>query len=323
MLPRLRLWFDSVQERHARVGFVVAVVKKYSSDRGSELAALVTYYGFLSIFPLLLVTVTVLGIVLNGHASLRHDLLDSALADFPIIGAQLRRNIHGLDGSGLALAIGLLGSIWGSLGVAQAAQRAMAQIWDVPEKERPGFVKRILRSLELFAVIGAALVATTVGTGLATLGDRFGASMILGVVLALGISFGLFLFSFRILTPVRIPLRDFVPGAVVGAVGWTILQGAGSYLVGHQLRHAGELYGFFGVVLGLLWWLFLASQLTLLAAEVNVVRVQRRRPSGLGEVGEQQVDRAGNARDLVGHRLSVGAARGPATARGASSPRSR
>ena len=109
---------DAWQQRRRVPSFVVAVVKKYGDDRGGHLAALVTYYGFLSLFPLLLVLVTVLGFLLHDNPSLRHDLLDSALADLPIVGQQLRRNVHAMGGNGLGLVIGLLGLVWGSLGVA-------------------------------------------------------------------------------------------------------------------------------------------------------------------------------------------------------------
>ena len=137
---------DEWQQRHTPTAFVFGVVKKYGDDRGGHLAALITYYGFLSIFPLLLVFVTVLGFFLHDNASLRHDLLDSALADFPIIGAQLKRNVHAMGGNGLGLIIGIAGLIWGSLGVAQAAQHAMAEVWNVPIKERPSFFARLARA---------------------------------------------------------------------------------------------------------------------------------------------------------------------------------
>ena len=136
----------------AAPAFVVGVVKKYGDDRGSQLAVLVTYYGFLAMFPLLLVFVTVLGYVAHDDPGLRHDLLDSALADFPIVGQELRRNVGVLGGNGVALVIGLLAVVWGSLGVAQIAQHAMAQVWNVPGARRPGFVPRLVRSLLVLAV---------------------------------------------------------------------------------------------------------------------------------------------------------------------------
>src|SRR4029077_3975828 len=165
LLNRVDRW----QQRHRASAFVVGVVKKYGDDRGSQLAALVTYYGFLAMFPLLLVFVTVLGYVAHDDPGLRRDLLDTALADFPVAGQELRRNVGALGGNGLALAVGLLALIWGSLGVAQVAQHAMAQVWNVPGVRRPGFVPRLARSLLVILVLGFAVAGTAALTSLATL----------------------------------------------------------------------------------------------------------------------------------------------------------
>ena len=148
--------FDRWQQRHHASAFVVGVVKKYGDDRGGQLAALITYYGFLAMFPLLLVFVTVLGYVAHDDPSLRRDLLDTALADFPIVGQELRRNVGALGGNVIALVVGLLALIWGSLGVAQVAQHAMAQVWSIPGARRPGFGPRLLRSVSVLAVLALA-----------------------------------------------------------------------------------------------------------------------------------------------------------------------
>src|SRR6266545_4102790 len=160
---------DAWQQRHRVPAFVVGVVKKYGDDRGSQLAALVTYYGFLALFPLLLVFVTVLGYLLHDNPSLRHDLLDSALADFPIVGQELKRNVGTLGGNGIGLVVGLLALLWGSLGVAQVAQHVMAQVWNVPGSRRPGFGPRLLRSVLVLAVLALAVGATAALTATATL----------------------------------------------------------------------------------------------------------------------------------------------------------
>src|SRR5882762_8507669 len=143
---------DAFQQRHTPTAFTFSVIKKTGDDRGSSLAALMAYYGLLAVFPLLLVFVTALGFVLAGDPHLQRRLLDSALTDFPIIGTQLRRNIHALSGNGAGLAVGLVVLLWGSLGVAQSAQHAMAEVWNLPGRTRPGFLPRIGRSLLLLAV---------------------------------------------------------------------------------------------------------------------------------------------------------------------------
>jgi uncharacterized BrkB/YihY/UPF0761 family membrane protein len=169
LVKRLLQHVDTWQQRHRAPAFAVGVVKKYGDDRGGQLAALLTYYGFLAMFPLLLVFVTVLGYLLHGNPSLRHDLLDSALADFPIVGQELRRNVSALGGNGLGLVVGLLALVWGSLGVAQVAQHVMAQVWNVPEVRRPGFGLRLVRSLLILVVLALAVGATAALTATATL----------------------------------------------------------------------------------------------------------------------------------------------------------
>jgi YihY family inner membrane protein len=272
---------DSWQQRHTPVAFVFGVIKKFGEDQGGHLAALMTYYGFLSIFPLLLVFVTTLGFFLHDNPSLRHDLLNSALADFPIIGAQLQKIVPALGGNGIGLFVGIVGLVWGSLGVAQVAQHTMAEVWNIPIKERPNFFARLGRSLLILAVLSFAIVATTVLASVATLVPASAVTMVFTMLGTVAVNVGLYLLAFRVLTPKVIATRDLWPGALVGGVAWTALQTAGGWLVARQLRHTSELYGFFGIVLGLLLFLFLASQITVYAAEVNVVRARRLWPRSL------------------------------------------
>ena len=145
---------DEFQQRHRPLAFVFAVVKKFGDDQGGNLCALITYYGFMSLFPLLLVLVTVLGFVLQGNPGLRHDILNSAVTDFPVIGDQIKHSVGSVRGSGVGLAVGIVFTFYGGLGVANAAQDAMNRIWEVPMRARPGFVPRVLRSLALIGTIG-------------------------------------------------------------------------------------------------------------------------------------------------------------------------
>jgi inner membrane protein YhjD len=281
---------DRWQQRHRVPAFLVAVVKKYGDDRGGQLAALITYYGFLALFPLLLVFVTVLGYLAHDDPGLRHDLLNTALADFPVVGQELHRNVSALGGNGLALVVGLLALIWGSLGVAQVAQHAMAEVWNVPGTRRPGFVARLLRSLLVLVVLGLAVVGTAALTSVATLIPAGAAVPVVSVVLIVALNVALYWLAFRVLTPAEIDGHDLVVGAVVGGIAWSALQGLGTWLVARQLRHASELYGTFGVVLGLLFFLYLAAQITVYAAEVNVVRARRLVPRSLSPPSLTETD---------------------------------
>lgn len=282
---------DAWQQRHRGPAIVFAVIKKFGDDRGPGLSAVITYYGFLAIFPLLMVFTTVLRIVLHDSPSLQHDLLSSAVADFPVIGPQLRHSVHGLSGSGLSLTLGMLAALWGSLGVAQAAQQAMADVWNVPGRIRPGFFPRLVRSVLVLATIGVAVVVVTPLAAVGTFGPTSGAVQLAVQGAGLALNIGLYIAAFRILTPKSIPFRDLVMGAVIGGIAWSALQALGGYLVAHQLRHASELYGLFGIVLGLLGFLYLAAQLSLYAAEINVVRTRRLWPRSILQPPLTRADR--------------------------------
>jgi uncharacterized BrkB/YihY/UPF0761 family membrane protein len=157
---------DDFQQRHRWLALPVAVWKKFGDDSAGNLAALIAYYGFVSIFPLLLVLVTVLSIVLKNDPGLQHRLLNSALAQYPVVGQQLR-SIGPLHETGLALVIGLVGTFIGARSVATAIQNALNTVWEIPIARRPGFPWSWLRSFGLILVIGLGLIGTTVLSSIA------------------------------------------------------------------------------------------------------------------------------------------------------------
>jgi YihY family inner membrane protein len=272
---------DRHQRRHAWLGLPIAVIKKFGDDESGKQAALIAYYGFFSLFPLMLVLVTVLGFLVGKNSHLANEVVHSVLARFPIIGDQIRTNIHSLKGSGLALAVGIVGSLWGGMGVVQAGQGAMDAVWNVPRKKRPSFVKSRLRALGLLLVLGVGVIATTLLAALATSGSHSLAvkAGVLGLSTMLNV--GLFLAAFKLLTVARVSWADLAPGAAVAAVAWEVLQALGGYYLGHTLKGASQTYGFFGIVIGLLSWIYVQAQVTLLAAEVNVVRARGLWPRAL------------------------------------------
>jgi membrane protein len=283
MLARIDAW----QRRHGRAAFVVAVVKKFGEDRASSHAALIAYYAFLSLFPLLLAFVSVLGFVLEDDPALQEDIVDSALARIPVIGAQLGDDVEPLTGSSVALAIGLVGALWAGLGVTLALGRAFDEIWDVPRLEQRGPLARRVRGALVLVILACALVAATIAGGYA-IGARVGPAAeragALGV--ALVINAAVLLAAFWLLTarPRRVP--DLLPGVLLSAAGALVLQAAGGWYVARSIDRATDTYGTFALVIGLLAWFWLASHLLLLAAEVNVVRLRRLWPRSLtGELG--------------------------------------
>jgi YihY family inner membrane protein len=266
---------DRFQQRHRGLSFLAAVAKKFSEDQASQLAALIAYYGFFSLFPLLLVFATVLGFVLEGNPSAQESVLHSTLSQFPIIGNQLQDNVHSLKGSGIALVIGLVGSLLAGLGITGAAQNAFNQVWYIPRKRRPNFVTWRLRGLGLLVLLGLLLILSTAAASFVTAQTTGALESLGGVLLALLVNLLLFFFAFRLLTSDEIATRDLIPGIIVAAVLWQILQHVGSYYVDHVVRHAKETSGLFAFVLGLLAWLYLGGQLTLVAAEINVVKARK------------------------------------------------
>lgn len=286
-MPGLVARVDDYQQRHRWAGLPLAVLYKYFDDQGGYLAALITYYGFLSLFPLLLLLVTVLGFVLHGDPHLQQQALHSALGQFPIVGQQIGDNLRGAHGSILAVVVGVLGSLYGGIGVAQAAQNALNTVWAIPKNSRPNPIKSRLRSLVLLAVLGGGLLATTALTGLTT-GARAYASGFVGgagvrtvaTVVAVALNVVLFVAAFRLLTARDVSIAQVRGGAIAAAVGWQVLQMVGTYFVA-QLKSTSASYGIFGVVLGLLAFLYLAATLVVFCAEANVVRAEKLWPRSL------------------------------------------
>jgi len=281
---------DRFQQSHKAAGFVFGVIKKFGDDRGGALSALITFYGFLSIFPLLLVAVTVLGFALSGNPHLEHQVKTSFLGEIPLVGQQLQDQ-NGLSGSGLGLVVGLLGLLYGSLGASQAIQFAINEAWDVPNKNRPNFFVRLARGLTFYTVLGTGVVATTV---LSSLGAIVGSSQLAGVVglaAALAVNIGLFLVVFRLLGPKHLTWRHHIAGAVIAGLGWQVLQSVAQRLVQHNLKNTQPLYGQFAIALGLISFLSIASQLTMYSAEVNVVRYKRLWPRSILQPPLLEADR--------------------------------
>jgi YihY family inner membrane protein len=171
--------------------------------------------------------------------------------------------------------------MWGARGIAQAGQHAMAEIWNIPGRQRPSFATRQLRGLLLLLVFGLGVVATTALASLPSLGGHTPLFGLANLAAPAVVNAALFLVAFRVLTPRQVPTGQLLVGAAVAGVLFTLLQAVGGYLVGHNLKHAQQVYGFFAIVLGLMSWLFLSAQVTLYGAEVNVVRARRLWPRSI------------------------------------------
>ncbi|WP_440711995.1 YihY/virulence factor BrkB family protein [Gordonia sp. FQ] len=272
---------DDFQRRHPKAGYPLAVLYKFFDDQGGYLAALITYYGFVSLFPLLLVFTTVLGMILEHNEGLRDRIVSSVLEQIPVVGEQLS-DPSALSGGTVAVIIGLSGALYGGLGVAVASQNAMNVVWMVPRNSRPnpilvrvrGFVLLFTVGLTLVLLVGVsiAVAALHVGGDLGALLTQIGSALLMLI---------LFVFAFRFGTARPLSVTDVLPGAVVAAAGWQVLQHFGGVYVERVIARTQQINGVFAVVLGLLAFIYLAAILLVFSLEINAVRVDKLYPRAL------------------------------------------
>lgn len=271
---------DEFQRNHPGAGFPIAVVYKFLDDRGGYLAALIAYYAFLSLFPLLLLFTTLLGIVLSGNPDLQERILDSAMSQIPVIGDQLGEPDR-LSGGVIAIVIGVLGSLYGGLGVSLAAQHALNTAWSVPRNNQPDPIRARLRGLLLLTTVGTSIVGLTVLNVVASSGLFGVAGGILALAGAIMVNVVVFTAAFRIGTARQLTVRDVLPGALVAAVIWQALQSFGGIYIRYVVGNVSTSNGVFAIVLGLLGFLYVASVLIVICIEINAVRVDHLHPRAL------------------------------------------
>ena len=272
---------DKFQQRHDVLGFPYAVLQNFGNDQAGSKAALIAYYGLFAIFPLLMLFTTILGYVLRDNDQLRKDLVNSALGSFPIIGSQLQSQVHGLTGSTLAVVVGSILLLYGAIGLGLATQSAMNKVWNIPYVRWPSLPVRYLRGLAVLVLLALSTIGSTVLTGFATLTAHGEVSTALLLVGSLALNFGLILIAYMVMTAVKFTWREVVLGAALATIFWQALQIIGSWYVGRELRHATATYGFFGIVIVLVAWIYLGAQFFLLAAEINVVKRYRLWPRSI------------------------------------------
>ncbi len=283
-LRRIMGRLDRWQRRTRGAGVPYAVVKKFSDDHANLLVVALAWYGFTAIFPLLLVVVTVFGFI--GAESIGTGII-STLHKFPVIGSSFNpESSTTLHGSVPAIIIGLIGLLYGAQGVMQTAQQAMASVWDIPQVERTGFLPRLARSLLGLLTIGAAFVVNAFTTTYATGGTGSYAVRVPVIAALVLVNIGFYFASFTVLTAKGVPAKSLLPGAIVAALGFTLLITVGTGLMTHQLKHASATYGAFGSVIGIVTFLLLLAKLTMYAAELNPVLARSLYPRALPLGGE-------------------------------------
>src|ERR1019366_2198660 len=259
--------FDRFQRRHRPLAITIAVLHNFSDQGAGNAAALIAYWGFFSIFPLLLLFTAILGFILHSNPAAEHAVVNSALKQFPIIGAHPAT----LAGSGVGLGIGIIGTLLAGLGVTVAVENAFNHVYAIPHRRQPNFLVSRWRGLKLLVVVGVLQVISTVAAGVVSGGFGGVLVVIAGIVVSLLLNFCLFFVVFRFLVPNVVPTRELWPGILLATVGWTILQSIGGLYVAHIVKGAGQTYGTFATVIGLLAWLYLGARIVVYAAETNVV----------------------------------------------------
>jgi YihY family inner membrane protein len=291
---------DATQRRYTPTAFVFGVIKKYGDDNGGVLVSNLAYSAFVSIFPLLLVLVTILGLVFTSvDPAVKTEVLNAVASQVPLLGHTLTGNVHELKrASKIGLVIGLVGVVWGSAGLAQAGLFTMEQVWNLPGPARPGYVQRLGRAGLFLCLLGGGVIVTTGLASLTTYRHSGLAFKIPLEVLTAAFNVGMYLGAFRALTPKGVPTRRLLPGAITGGILWTVLQVLGTWLVHHYL-HSDTVYGVFATVLGLLAWIYIAVEVTVYSAEINVVLARRLWPRAIVQPPLTEADRSSMAHQAL------------------------
>lgn len=273
--------FDRYQQKHVILAFPIALIRKFSEDQAGSRAALISYYGFFSLFPLLLLTTTIFGTILRGDPHLEHSLVHSELANFPIIGPQIEHNVHSLKGNTVAMVIGAVGTIWVGTYVGQAIENAMNAVWNTPLIQRPSMLIRRLKGLGAMAILGGASLLSTILAGVVAGAHAGDLTRVAGFMISFLADLGVFALTYKLLTAERLAWKDIAVGTLTATVAWEVLQAIGGWYVARELRKASDVYGFFAIVIGLLSWLYLTAQVMIISAEINVMTKRHLWPRSL------------------------------------------
>lgn len=276
--------FDTFQRRHKPLGFPLAVLKKYGDDQAGHQAALLTYYAFLAMFPLLLVLTTVLKVLIRDDVELRTKIIEKATNYFPLVGNDLQQNVHTLGSTGWILAVGILLTLYGARGVADVLRNGINHVWEVPHDRRSGFPHGQLKSLAILLIGGAGLLLAPILSGFAlSVGGHGWPIRVVALGITLAILYLMFLALARISLPTRVSLRALRPAAIISTFGMVTVQLLANLLLKYQLQHLDSLYGVFAVVLGLLFYLYLQAQVFFYAIETASVRALRLWPRAIDQ----------------------------------------
>ena len=259
----------------------------------------------------MLALVTVLGFLLEDNETLRGDIADSVLAQFPIIGDTISESVtNPLGGNTIALVFGLAAALWAGLGMMQVAQDSMNDLWTVARADQPNFLMKRVRSIAMLVLITVMLAASTALAQLAAL--VVSGVVATGLLLALTIAFdvAIFMVAYRLLTVAKLTWGQVLPGSCFGAAAYTSIQLLGSFYISRTLKGAADTYGTFATVIGLLSWIFLIAQVFMLGAEINAVKCRGLWPRSLFTDRDSRIEPAGASPHAGADRYVCRRARG-------------
>ena len=285
---------DEVQQQRPWLAVPLAVWRKFSEDEAGKMASLISYYAFISIFPLLIVFATILSRVLVNYPDLADQIVRSAAGSFLSIGST--GDVTPLDVAGFALVLAVLVALWSGLAVVNQMQDSMNTVYEVPKTERAGFAPRILRSLSLLVLIGVGLPLTTVLQGIASQWITGAVATVVGLIVVVLLNTGLIAAAFRRATVAQTDWRSVLPGAAIAAAAWSVMQALATTLLTQRVEGAQSNYGSFALVVALLFWFFLLAQVTLYCAELNAVLAHHLWPRSIRGIVDATADTAADLR---------------------------
>jgi membrane protein len=268
-IKRISYKIDNFQQAHKWLSFPYAVQKKYGEDEAGNQAALVTYYGFLSLFPLLVVAMSITQLLNNP--TIKDKVISSLNKNFPIVGSELQNNVHSTQKAGIALAISIILTLYGSRGVASALQRAMNHVWQVPKYKRGGLMGN-LKSLLIVIVAGLTFIITGVLSSYATAPKSNIGLRVAAIVISLLITFVGVMQIFKLSIAEKHTYKELYIGSIVASIGLQIVQAVGGFLITHELKKLSSLYGTFAIIFAILFWIYLQVRIILYATEIDIIR---------------------------------------------------
>jgi membrane protein len=269
----------AARDRSVVVDVGVEVVDGWQRHLTGRNAAVLTYYGFLSVFPLFLVATTALGLVLEDNPDLQDDILDTAISQLPVIGTTIVDNAGRLDGNVWALVVGLLVALWAATRAFVGVQTAFDDAWEVHADRRDNFAVKRLKALGGIAIIGGAQIGATALSTIASLGDVRLLGRLVLLVGTIALNAVVLAAMYRFLSARAVTWSMVWPGAVLGGIGFTGLQVAGATIVDRYLRGAEDISGVFGTVFALLGWMSLHATVSVVGIELDAALDRRRTTS--------------------------------------------